>query len=60
MQGQYFPDREVFQVQIGKEYVVFGVYFVGEVPWVLLASSWYVVPVPLWLFEITDPRVSVK
>lgn len=55
----YFRGRQAFYVQIGAEYVVFGLRVFAGAPWVdILSESGYLYPVPLCLFEIIDNRLS--
>ena len=50
--------KQVFGVILGTEYLVFGMSVVGGVVLVDVAQEFeQLVPVPLCLFEITDPRV---
>lgn len=58
MKGVYFPGKQTFPVELGKEYTVFGLYSEGGTPWINLELSWYLCSVPLCLFEIVDARVS--
>jgi hypothetical protein len=60
----YRPGQMTFGLEIGKEYVVFGMRFFGGMPWVEIASEasfadpGYLHPAPLCLFEMVDGRVS--
>jgi hypothetical protein len=56
----YFPGRQQFGVNIGDEYLVFGVNVLDGEPWVylLLLPAGYLHPVPLCMFEIVDKRIS--
>lgn len=56
----YSPGQMEFNVQIGQEYVVFGLTFLSGIPWVeiLRQSGTYLYSVPLCLFDIVDGSVS--
>jgi len=58
--GSYYrPGKQVFHVQVGKEYLVYGITFLSGCPWVELKEDFgYLHRAPLGLFEITDGRVS--
>lgn len=60
MLGEYYrAGKQVFKVIVGREYLVYGMFFQAGVPWVqLLEEFGYIYPVPLCLFEIVDGRVS--
>jgi len=55
-----FPDGEL-DLEIGKEYVVYGIEFWDNCPWLYLcpdAYDEYPIPVAADFFEITDKRLS--
>ena len=61
----YRPGRMTFGLELGREYVVFGMRVFSETPWVDIIGSeagfadpGYLRPVPLCLFEIVNGRVS--
>ncbi|RMG27520.1 MAG: hypothetical protein D6732_20015 [Methanobacteriota archaeon] len=55
----YQPGKQEFGVEIGKEYIVFGLSVLGGSVWIDIESEMeYIYPVPLCLFEIIDGRVS--
>jgi hypothetical protein len=56
----YYPGQMEFNVQIGQEYVVFGISFLTGAPWIFILSQskTYTYLVPLCLFETIDGRVS--
>jgi len=60
----YRPGQMTFGLELGKEYVVFGMSLFGGMPWVDMASQatfadpGFLHPAPLCLFEIVDGRVS--
>ena len=58
--GSYYAaGKQVFHVQVGKEYLVYGITLLSGCPWVELKEDFgYLHRAPLGLFEITDGRVS--
>jgi hypothetical protein len=55
----YYPGKQDFYLNLGREYVVFGIRILNGMPWVdLVSDTNYLFPAPLCLFEITDGRVS--
>jgi hypothetical protein len=55
----YRHGKQDFHLQIGKEYIVYGISILRGIAWIELASdTGYLYSVPLFLFEITDERVS--
>ena len=57
--SRYQPDRQVFPVRVGEEYVVYAVEVTEGNAWVFIDPGiGYLVPVPLALFSIVDARVS--
>ena len=58
MQALYHQGRQTFGVTRGAEYLVFGLRMVNGVALVDIAQEFdQLYPVPLTLFEITDPRI---
>ena len=58
--GRYFkPGSQEFPVEIGREYLAFGLRLWGAGAWVdIEVDAGYLVSVPLCLFEVVDARVS--
>ena len=63
--GICFYEDQTFHLSVGREYIVFGLRFevdsegMGTGPWVDLISDYgHLSSAPLYLFEITDGRVS--
>lgn len=57
----YFPGQEVFPVEIGREYTVYGLSILGGSVWVDIVEYQrddFCVLVPLCLFGILDDRLS--
>ena len=58
--GRYFkPGAQEFPVEIGREYMAFGLRLWGAGAWVdIEVDAGYLVSVPLCLFEVIDAKVS--
>jgi hypothetical protein len=58
--GRYFkPGAQEFPVEIGREYLAFGLRLWGAGVWVdIEVDAGYLVSVPLGLFEVVDAKVS--
>ena len=55
----YYPGKQVFEVEIGKEYVVFCLEIIDGMAWVNFDSGSNRLSIaPLCLFEVIDGRVS--
>jgi hypothetical protein len=58
----FFPGRQVYGVKVGQEYLVYGMQFWRNIPYVFVLTSTDVAihlsAVPLSLFEISNNRVS--
>src|SRR3990170_5825961 len=57
--GSYWPGKQVFDIAVGHEYIVFGMTIINGEPWVDIEKkgSEYIVPVPLCLFQIVNGQV---
>lgn len=55
----YFPEKQVFHITTGKEYIVYGLSIMDGVPWVEIITDYgNLASVPLLLFQVLDHRVS--
>lgn len=58
--GDHFiPGKQEFHLDIGREYIVFGLQILSGEPWIeILSDSGYLRSVPLCLFNIIDGHIS--
>ena len=55
------PSGEIDQLEVSKEYTVYGIEFRSNYPWYYLIDDWiddYPTPYPADLFDISDERLS--
>jgi hypothetical protein len=56
--GRYIAGKQVFSVEVGREYIVYGIEILGEMPWVRIEDDYeQISSAPLCLFEVVDPSV---